>query len=94
MQSLKTFQQQSTWTCDGHCTFSHLADQSNQLAIDHQRRWRQCDNVGNYDEQADAKSAMIHSPLMAGAYNFIDLQTCDVSFSCFWKVQTESEWCS
>ena len=46
----KTFQQQSTWTRDRHWTFSHLAGQSNQLAIDHQRRWRQSDDVGNYDE--------------------------------------------
>ena len=90
----KTFQQQSTWTCDRHWKFSHLASQSNQLAIDHQRRWRQCDDVGNYDEQADAKSVAMHRRLMASAYNFINLQTCDVSFSCFWKVERESERCS
>jgi len=91
MQSLKTFQQQSTWTCDRHWTCLHLASQSNQLATDLQRRWRQCDNVGNYDEQADAKSAVMHSPLMASAYNFINLQTCDDAFSCFWKDETRSE---
>ena len=90
----KTFQQQSTWTRDRLWAFSHLASQSNQLAIDHQRRWPQCDDIGNYDEQADAKSAVMHSPLVASAYNFIKLQTCDVSFSSFWKVKTESERCS
>jgi len=62
----KTFQQQSTWTCDRHWTFSHLASQSNQLTIDHQRRWRQCDDVGNYDEQADAKSAVMQGRTQGG----------------------------
>jgi len=39
-QSLKTFQWQSTWTCDRYWTFSELASQSNQLATDHQHRCR------------------------------------------------------
>jgi len=29
------------------------------------------------------QSAVMHSPLMASAYNFINPQTCGVSFSCF-----------
>jgi len=40
------------------------------------------------------QSAVIHSPLMASAYNFINPQRCDVAFSCFWKVETGSERCS
>ena len=60
-----------------------MASQSNQIATEHQRRWRQCDGVGNYDEQGDAKSAVVHSPMMTSANNFINLQTCDVVFCCF-----------
>jgi len=89
MQSFKTFQRQSTWTCDRYWTFSDLASQSNHLATDHQRHWRQCDDVGNYDEQGDAKGVVMHRPLVASVYNY--LQTCDDAFSYFWKDETRSE---
>jgi len=66
-----------------------MANQSNHLATDHQRHWRQCDEVGNYAEQGDAKGTVMHSPLVASAYNY--LQTCDDAFSCFRKDKTVSE---
>jgi len=39
------------------------------------------------------QSAVMHSPLMTSAYNFINPQTCDVAFSCFWKAETGWERC-
>ena len=89
MQSLKIFQRQSTWTCDRYWTFSDLASRSNHLPTDHQHLWWQCDEVGNYQEQGDAEGAVVHSPLVATAFNY--LQTCDDAFSCFWKVETGSK---
>ena len=65
------------------------ASQSNHLATDHQRHWRQCDDVGDYDEQGDAKGVVMHRPLVASVYNY--LQTCEDEFSCFWRDETKSE---
>ena len=89
MQSLKPFQWQSTWTCHRYLTFSDLASQSNQLATDHKRHWRQCDEVGNYEEQGDAEGVVMHRALVASVYKY--LQTCDDAFSCLWKDETKSE---
>ena len=75
----------STRTCERYWTFSDLTSQSNQLVTNHQHRWRQCDDVGNYDEQGDAKGTLMHSPFVASAYNFISFQTCERCVQLFLK---------
>jgi len=65
-----------------------LASQSNQRATDHQSADDSATTLKITTNKASA-----YSPL-ASAYNFINPQTCDVAYSCYWKVETESERCS